>query len=75
MYILCLYVLRESQQTHVEPQVTQAEDGKKAAHNLEDSKATSWDDSIFVVKSLEQKRPICYAAYLTQWETGHYVPS
>ena len=37
MYILCLYVLRESQQTHVEPQaVTQAEDGKKAAHNLED---------------------------------------
>lgn len=46
---------------------------KKAAHNLEDSKATSWDDSIFVVKSLEQKRPICYAAYLTQWETGHFV--
>lgn len=30
MYILCLYVLRESQETHVEPQVTQAEDGKKA---------------------------------------------
>lgn len=31
MYILCLYVLRESWQTHVEPQVTQAEDGKKGS--------------------------------------------
>lgn len=63
---MSLYALWE--QTRVKPQVTQA---TEAAHILEDWKATSWDDSIFVVKSLEQKRAICYAAYLTQWETGH----
>lgn len=41
---MSLYALWE--QTRVKPQVTQA---KEAAHILEDWKATSWDDSIFVV--------------------------